>query len=38
MEADYQRFGFHDSLVQLGLLWRRAELGFGIGYARHINP
>ena len=27
-----------DGLVQLGLMWRRVELGFGIGSDRHINP
>ena len=27
-----------DGLVQLGLMWRRVELGFGIDTDRHINP
>jgi hypothetical protein len=27
-----------DGLVQLGLMWRNVEPGFGIGSGRHINP
>jgi len=27
-----------DGLVQLGLMWRCVEPGFGVGTGRHINP
>jgi hypothetical protein len=28
----------YNGLVQLGLMWRRVDPGFDLGYGRHINP